>query len=160
MQPNLTKFATSPQQFSNFSLSFLKSEISLSATFLVICLLIFWTCLSFWRKLLETFKGISGQSITPFNSIKNSGITSFMLSAINTWLQLKGILYFPKVKNKLELERGKVKLYCNQVFIADNIKEVIPRPYSPWDSLRIKAKLSSRVRPYRRPCNLHKRWRA
>ncbi len=40
--------------------------------------------------------------------------------------KLKGILYFPKVKNKLELEREKVKLYCNQVFIADNIKEVIP----------------------------------
>lgn len=40
--------------------------------------------------------------------------------------RLKGILYFPKVKNKLELERGMVKLYCNQVFIADNIKEVIP----------------------------------
>jgi len=40
--------------------------------------------------------------------------------------RLKGILYFPKVRNKLELERGKVKLYCNQVFIADNIKEVIP----------------------------------
>ena len=40
--------------------------------------------------------------------------------------KLKGILYFPKVKNKVELERGKVKLYCNQVFIADNIKEVIP----------------------------------
>ena len=40
--------------------------------------------------------------------------------------KLKSILYFPKVKNKLELERGKVKLYCNQVFIADNIKEVIP----------------------------------
>lgn len=40
--------------------------------------------------------------------------------------KLKGILYFPKVKNKLELERGKVKFYCNQVFIADNIKEVIP----------------------------------
>ncbi len=40
--------------------------------------------------------------------------------------KLKGILYFPKAKNKLELERGKVKLYCNQVFIADNIKEVIP----------------------------------
>ena len=39
---------------------------------------------------------------------------------------LKGILYFPKVKSKVELERGKVKLYCNQVFIADNIKEVIP----------------------------------
>lgn len=40
--------------------------------------------------------------------------------------KLRGILYFPKVRNKLELERGKVKLYCNQVFIADNIKEVIP----------------------------------
>ncbi len=40
--------------------------------------------------------------------------------------KLKGILYFPKVRNKVELERGKVKLYCNQVFIADNIKEVIP----------------------------------
>ena len=39
---------------------------------------------------------------------------------------LKGILYFPKNRNKVELERGKVKLYCNQVFIADNIKEVIP----------------------------------
>ena len=40
--------------------------------------------------------------------------------------KLKGILYFHKVKHTLELERGKVKLYCNQVFIADNIKEVIP----------------------------------
>lgn len=40
--------------------------------------------------------------------------------------RLRGILYFPKTHNKLELERGKVKLYCNQVFIADNIKEVIP----------------------------------
>ena len=40
--------------------------------------------------------------------------------------RLRGILYFPKVKSKVELERGKVKLYCNQVFIADNIKEVIP----------------------------------
>ena len=40
--------------------------------------------------------------------------------------RLKGILYFPKVRNKVELERGKVKLFCNQVFIAENIKEVIP----------------------------------
>lgn len=40
--------------------------------------------------------------------------------------RLKGILYFPKVKSKVELERGQVKLYCNQVYIADNIKEVIP----------------------------------
>ena len=41
--------------------------------------------------------------------------------------QLKGILYFPQVKKQqVQLEKGQVKLYCNQVFIADNIKEVIP----------------------------------
>ncbi len=40
--------------------------------------------------------------------------------------RVKGILYFPKVKKQVELERGEVKLYCNQVYIADNIKEVIP----------------------------------
>ena len=41
--------------------------------------------------------------------------------------RLKGILYFPQIKKQLvQLEKGQVKLYCNQVFIADNIKEVIP----------------------------------
>ena len=41
--------------------------------------------------------------------------------------RLKGILYFPQVKKDVvQLEKGQVKLYCNQVFIADNIKEVIP----------------------------------
>ena len=41
--------------------------------------------------------------------------------------RLKGILYFPQVKKDIaQLEKGQVKLYCNQVFIADNIKEVIP----------------------------------
>ena len=39
---------------------------------------------------------------------------------------LKGILYFPKLRNEFELVEGKVKLYNNQVFVADNIKEVIP----------------------------------
>ena len=39
---------------------------------------------------------------------------------------LKGILYFPKLKNEFELIEGNVKLYNNQVFVADNIKEVIP----------------------------------
>jgi len=39
---------------------------------------------------------------------------------------LKGILYFPKLKNEFELVEGEVKLYNNQVFVADNIKEVIP----------------------------------
>ena len=39
---------------------------------------------------------------------------------------LKGILYFPKITNRYENIEGTVKLYNNQVFIADNIKEVIP----------------------------------
>ena len=40
---------------------------------------------------------------------------------------LKGILYFPKIeKNQMNLTGGPVKLYNNQVFIADNIKEIIP----------------------------------
>ena len=40
--------------------------------------------------------------------------------------RLKGILYFPKMKHELEYIEGQVKLYNNQVFVADNIKEVIP----------------------------------
>ncbi len=39
---------------------------------------------------------------------------------------LKGILYFPKINIEYESAEGKIKLYNNQVFIADNIKEVIP----------------------------------
>lgn len=39
---------------------------------------------------------------------------------------LKGILYFPKLTHEVEIREGQVKLYNNQVFVADNIKEVIP----------------------------------
>ena len=39
---------------------------------------------------------------------------------------LKGILYFPKIKNEFSTSEGVIKLYNNQVFVADNIKEVIP----------------------------------
>ena len=39
---------------------------------------------------------------------------------------LKGILYFPKLNTEYDQLEGTIKLYCNQVFIADNIKEVIP----------------------------------
>ena len=39
---------------------------------------------------------------------------------------LKGILYFPKINMEFESAEGTIKLYNNQVFIADNIKEVIP----------------------------------
>ena len=41
-------------------------------------------------------------------------------------LNFKGILYFPKLNNQYESIEGQVKLYYNQVFVADNIKEVIP----------------------------------
>jgi len=40
--------------------------------------------------------------------------------------RLKGILYFPRLKHELESIEGQVKLFSNQVFVADNIKEVIP----------------------------------
>lgn len=39
---------------------------------------------------------------------------------------LKGILYFPKLNHEFQTIEGQIKLYNNQVFIADNIKEVIP----------------------------------
>ncbi len=40
--------------------------------------------------------------------------------------KLKGILYFPKLKHDFESTEGQIKLFNNQVFVADNIKEVIP----------------------------------
>ena len=39
---------------------------------------------------------------------------------------LTGILYFPKVKSHLELQKNKVQLYCNQVFITDQLEGIIP----------------------------------
>ena len=41
-------------------------------------------------------------------------------------LNFRGILYFPKLTNEYESIEGQVKLYYNQVFVADNIKEVVP----------------------------------
>ena len=41
-------------------------------------------------------------------------------------LNFKGILYFPRISSEYESIEGQVKLYYNQVFVADNIKEVIP----------------------------------
>lgn len=41
-------------------------------------------------------------------------------------LNFKGILYFPRISNEYESLEGQVKLFYNQVFVADNIKEVIP----------------------------------
>ena len=40
--------------------------------------------------------------------------------------RLKGILYFPKLTQNIDTMQGQIKLYNNQVFVADNIKEIIP----------------------------------
>ncbi|CDS91419.1 molecular chaperone HtpG [Sphingobacterium faecium] len=39
---------------------------------------------------------------------------------------LTGILYFPKIKNELEIQRNKIKLYSRQVFITDEVKDIVP----------------------------------
>lgn len=41
-------------------------------------------------------------------------------------LNFKGILFFPRINNEFESVEGQIKLYYNQVFVADNIKEIIP----------------------------------
>jgi molecular chaperone HtpG len=39
---------------------------------------------------------------------------------------LTGILYFPKIKNSYEVQKDKIQLYCNQVFVTDEVKEIVP----------------------------------
>src|SRR5476651_2714414 len=39
---------------------------------------------------------------------------------------LTGVLYFPKLKNDFEVQRNKIKLYSRQVFITDNVKDIVP----------------------------------
>lgn len=39
---------------------------------------------------------------------------------------LTGILYFPKLKENIEVQKNKINLYCNQVFISDNVAEIVP----------------------------------
>lgn len=39
---------------------------------------------------------------------------------------LTGVLYFPKVNNKIDLQSNKIKLYCNQVFVTDEIESIVP----------------------------------
>jgi len=44
---------------------------------------------------------------------------------------LQGILYFPKLTGRADWEKGEIRLYCNQVFVSDSIKEVVPRYLLP-----------------------------
>ena len=39
---------------------------------------------------------------------------------------LTGILYFPKIKDKIEVSRNKIQLYCNQVFVTDSVENIVP----------------------------------
>jgi Molecular chaperone, HSP90 family len=39
---------------------------------------------------------------------------------------LTGILYFPKIKNNLDIQRNKIQLYCNQVFVTDHVENIVP----------------------------------
>ena len=39
---------------------------------------------------------------------------------------LTGVLYFPKIKNNLDLQRNKIQLYCNQVFVTDHVEGIVP----------------------------------
>ena len=44
---------------------------------------------------------------------------------------LQGILYFPKISGRADWESGEIKLFCNQVFVSDSIKEIVPRYLLP-----------------------------
>ena len=39
---------------------------------------------------------------------------------------LTGVLYFPKLGNQLEIQRDKIQLYCNQVYVTDEVKDIVP----------------------------------
>ena len=39
---------------------------------------------------------------------------------------LTGILYFPKIKNNMDIHRNKIQLYCNQVFVTDEVENIVP----------------------------------
>lgn len=39
---------------------------------------------------------------------------------------LTGILYFPKIKNNVEIQKNKIQLYCNQVFVTDSVEDIVP----------------------------------
>ena len=39
---------------------------------------------------------------------------------------LTGVLYFPRIKNNIEIHRNKIQLYCNQVFVTDQVENIVP----------------------------------
>jgi len=59
---------------------------------------------------------------------------------------IQGILYFPKLSGRADWEKGEIKLFCNQVFVSDSIKEIVPKYLLPLrgviDSTDIPLKVS------------------
>lgn len=45
---------------------------------------------------------------------------------VNYPFHLTGVLYFPRIKNNIELQRNKIQLYCNQVFVTDQVEGIVP----------------------------------
>ena len=39
---------------------------------------------------------------------------------------LTGILYFPRMENRMEIQRNKIKLYCNRVFVSESVEGIVP----------------------------------
>ena len=40
---------------------------------------------------------------------------------------LTGVLYFPRIKNNIDIQRNKIQLYCNQVFVTDEVENIVPQ---------------------------------
>ena len=43
---------------------------------------------------------------------------------------LTGILYFPRIKNNIDIQRNKIQLYCNQVFVTDEVENIVPQSWT------------------------------
>ena len=85
--PYLTNKSRYSHLLSKSARSALNNSFNLSLTFLLMCWVIFFTLASLCKELRDTFNGMSGESITPFNNTKYSGNTSFTSSVTKTWLQ-------------------------------------------------------------------------
>ena len=46
---------------------------------------------------------------------------------VNYPFNLTGVLYFPRIKNNIDIQRNKIQLYCNQVFVTDEVENIVPQ---------------------------------
>jgi len=59
---------------------------------------------------------------------------------------LTGILYFPKLNNSLEVQKNKIQLYSNQVFVTDDVKEIVPEFLTLLHGIHFSRKIVKRMR--------------